>query len=516
MCAAACRAGHLGSAGKLGIGVAQLGQIGRTWSGVEFGQQTVLAWFSSALRDATLCVIDIAERNGLRRAQLDTSGNDFAVADRAVFFFGVYANSVDALNAVGAFFHDAAIANRDVRVIEQFEAGCVVIGVLEEVKAPHFIRTVIRTVSRAHTAVVDHVIQALITVGGCPDRTDDFTRRIFALHAGYGLMVGLRVIQVAGIIPVYAYPVHLAAGGNLLFADYGNIIFRLAGDSAGVTTNARVQVYGHAPGIAIIAIGRMHAQLGRRIMGHLLREVGMLPVFGQGARPDERPALHIGMILSTGQGVCFARLADFKTAGGPQCPCCPQRVGVEADACPHAACSGASVTQMNSDRLVHVAGRNPDRCLDAVAVETQLDHIFIRDTELLSHMQAHKSGVILCQLGEWFGQFLQPAIIGKSAVPDGRIGLKDEIECRLVRISGFSDRRAFGPVRQVGSGCDRLGWKCAPDNNAVVQRRLPKRVEIGWVGGLVVLNPVVTPVILNNIVAGTAGLIKERNQQFMG
>ena len=83
------------------------------------------------------------------------------------------------------------------------------------------------------------------------DRADGFTRRVLAMHAwhrhevrGFGF-----ACVVAFEISVEANPVHLAAADHFFFSDDGNVVFRLAGDRAGVATDAVVQIDRHAPGV---------------------------------------------------------------------------------------------------------------------------------------------------------------------------------------------------------------------------------------------------------------------------
>ena len=72
------------------------------------------------------------------------------------------------------------------------------------------------------------------------------------MHARDRLMVGLRIVRASFIIAVDAKPMHLPAAGHFGFADYRNIVFRLAGNDAGVAADAGIHVDGHAPGVAFI------------------------------------------------------------------------------------------------------------------------------------------------------------------------------------------------------------------------------------------------------------------------
>ena len=87
---------------------------------------------------------------------------DFAVANLAVFLFRLDLGGVDALHAVGAFFHHAAAAHRDIGVLLQLRGSRVSkIGVLEEIEPAHFVRAIVGAIAGADAAVVNHVVQPL-------------------------------------------------------------------------------------------------------------------------------------------------------------------------------------------------------------------------------------------------------------------------------------------------------------------------------------------------------------------
>src|SRR5271163_1012715 len=185
--------------------------------------------------------------------QADSSGNDFAVGDRAVLFFRFDARVVDALHAVSALFHNAAAANSDLRIALELERRRFPILEAQEVEAAHFVGAVVGAIPRADAAVVDHVVEAFGAVYGGTDGANLLAGRVFALLAGDGLEEGFGireriVILAAGIagfgldfvVAVDANPVHFAPAHHLVLANDGNIVFRLAGDHARVATVAVV------------------------------------------------------------------------------------------------------------------------------------------------------------------------------------------------------------------------------------------------------------------------------------
>src|SRR6185437_6177068 len=181
--------------------------------------------------------------------------------------------------------HYSAAADGYVRVTPQFQAGRNVIRKQEEVEPPHFVWTVIGAVARAHTAVIDHVIQAFSAVRGRTHRTDRLAWRIFALHAWDRLEVHSRIRDIALIVSINADPLHLAAALHLLLAYHGNVVFRLAGHRACLAADAGVQVYRHSPCIFFVVLIALRVpvirieRLGMRLLilrlfvGVLMREV---------------------------------------------------------------------------------------------------------------------------------------------------------------------------------------------------------------------------------------------------
>src|SRR5260370_21638765 len=81
-------------------------------------------------------------------------------------------------------------------------------------------------------------------------RTHQLTGSVFAVHARNRLEIGLErigVLRIPRVIAVDAEPVHFAATGHFGFADYWDVVFRLAGDHARAAADAASQIDDHAP-----------------------------------------------------------------------------------------------------------------------------------------------------------------------------------------------------------------------------------------------------------------------------
>src|SRR5580700_6155599 len=156
-------------------------------------------------------VVDITELQRICRASTLACRDDFAVAHAAIFFFGSDLRGVDALHAVGTFFHHAAAAHGDVGIAHAEKAGRGVIGEQQEIEAADFVRAIVRAVARADAAVVNHFVQAFGAVHRGADGADHFAGRVLTVHAEHRLVIRFGIVYAAAEISVHADPVHRAA-----------------------------------------------------------------------------------------------------------------------------------------------------------------------------------------------------------------------------------------------------------------------------------------------------------------
>src|SRR5271166_3185291 len=244
---------------ELGIGIAHLGEIGRARPRVEFGEQGIVERRGLDPADPARGIVDVAKENRAARASRLAGGHDLAVGQAPIGFFRLDARIGDALNAVGAFLHDAAHAHRDFRIALRLEALGILVAVLQEIEAAHLVGTVVRAKSRADAAVVDLQVESLGIVDRRFDRADDLAGRLLAMHAGYGLKMGARLLCLAFVVAIDADPMHFASAQYFLLADHRNVVLRLAGDRAGAAAGAGIEVDAHRPGIAVARHGFVHA-----------------------------------------------------------------------------------------------------------------------------------------------------------------------------------------------------------------------------------------------------------------
>src|SRR5262249_33166425 len=154
--------------------------------------------------------------------------------------------------------------------------------------------------TRADAAVVDHVVEAIGAVHRGLDRANVFARRILAVHARHRLEVILfRLLRWAANVAIDPQPVHLPPEAHLLLADDGNVVFRLAGDHAGLAAHAGGQVDDHAPFVLwrTVVVGLVERERHARPLGLLLDqrrfafsgEAGLVAILGKRAGANHLP-----------------------------------------------------------------------------------------------------------------------------------------------------------------------------------------------------------------------------------
>src|SRR5436190_22888894 len=106
------------------------------------------------MRDAALRIIHVAKNDRLYGAYLRASRHNFSVTDRAFFKFSSYARRVDALNAIGAFFHHAARTHSHVGIFYQLLGRTQAIVILKKIEASDFVEAVVRAIACTDATVV--------------------------------------------------------------------------------------------------------------------------------------------------------------------------------------------------------------------------------------------------------------------------------------------------------------------------------------------------------------------------
>src|SRR6202030_3417591 len=74
--------------------------------------------------------------------------------------------------------------------------------VIEEVEAAHFERAIVRAITSAHTAVISHYVEAVLTVDGRVNRANGLARRVLAVLAHHWLMHDLGIFWPVAVVLV--------------------------------------------------------------------------------------------------------------------------------------------------------------------------------------------------------------------------------------------------------------------------------------------------------------------------
>ncbi len=228
------------------------------------------------------------------------------------------------------------------------------LGKGEIVETAHLVGTVVGAEAGADAAVVDHDVQAFLVVHGGTDGADDLARRPLAVLAQDRLQQHVRCLRAAFVVAIDAQPVHLALMDHLLLADDGDVVFRHAGDDAGVAADAGIQVDAHAPGGGAGGFSVVLLRLGLRFA-----EEGRIGVeSGEGAVMDVVAGVSKDRVVMFGgrQHIVAIRLVQRHRAAS-----CGQRIDIKADPLTHHPHVGAAEAQQRDDTVGCLPRHDPRR-----------------------------------------------------------------------------------------------------------------------------------------------------------
>ena len=107
---------------------------------------------------------------------------------------------------------------------------------------------------------------------------------------------------------------------------------------------------------------------------------------------------------------------------------------------PTSAGARATITEMDGNAVIRLARQDPCRAAHSTAVITELDHVAVdgamlaagaadpsAQSQAIGGSRTYDNDVVPSQLCQRFGRFLEPAVIGKSAVQNRRIGTKQKL-----------------------------------------------------------------------------------------
>ncbi len=115
---------------------------------------------------------------------------------------------------------------------------------------------------------------------------------------------------------------HFAAAHDLLFAHYSDIVFRLAGDHAGVAAIAAIEIDDHGPLVAVVGKLRLsfvERQFLRREFGMLVGEIRILAILLERGGRKDLAAFYVEVILRASERVLVSGFLD-RAAGSADAP----------------------------------------------------------------------------------------------------------------------------------------------------------------------------------------------------
>ena len=249
------------------------GKVLGSWLEIQLTQHAVTAGIVVAhLVDDRILVDDAAEIDRACGASRLAGGDHVAIPDRAsALFAGRDLGGFDALNAVGAFLHHTAAADRHLGVhhqrlelaISRFDRSGIgiqavpdadLLVVVEVIESPYLERTVVGAVTGPDATVVRHRIDPFLGMNRGSDRANLFTGSRFAVHAGHRLLHDVGVFLVSLEIAVDTQPVHLTTIEHLFTTNNRDIVLALTGDHAGIAADAFGEINCHAPLGYVVAL----------------------------------------------------------------------------------------------------------------------------------------------------------------------------------------------------------------------------------------------------------------------
>ena len=210
-------------------------------------------------------------------------------------------------------------------------------------------------------AIVDLQVQPFAVMHRGGHRADRLAGCVLAMHAGHRLKPELRVRLRAMVVDIDPQPMHVAAARDFFRPDHRDIVFRLAGDHAGVAADAYGGVDHHRPGVTVIRLGPLRHQAGffalRRLqlgnVGEIVQRIELADIF--------RRANHVlgGENLLLAAGLHDRHIGDGPGMGGGA-----QGKGVGADAGADRAGLAAAEPEGKAHDASGHAGFYDDRRLD--------------------------------------------------------------------------------------------------------------------------------------------------------
>src|SRR5438874_5282847 len=260
-------------AGRSGSCVPDLCEVRDVGPRAELFEHAIPPLLPAQSRHAAARIREVAEDDGVGRADLLARRLDVPVGDGASVALGLELARLNALHAQAALLHHAARADGDVGIQHHLaeravhvEVEAVVARVLEPVEPAYLVWTVVLAVPRADAAVVDLLVEDVGAVHGREHRTDRLAWRVAAVLAHHRLHERPRRVFAAGVVAIDPDPVHLASAPHFIPPDDRDVVLRLARRDARRAAGARREIDRHPPVVlAARTLGPQRRQIAVRL-----------------------------------------------------------------------------------------------------------------------------------------------------------------------------------------------------------------------------------------------------------
>src|SRR5436305_2790344 len=247
-------------------------QINHGRVGVELLEHVIRAPILGELRDRPLRISRIAEGDGPRRTRGSARSGEFVGGELAMLECSAILRLTNALHTEGAFFHDTFAAHRYVGIqlpIERLGERILLaarLTIAKPVEVTNLVRTIVRAVASANTAIVHLHVEAVRRMVRRVHRTHRLTRRVTTMLTEHWDEPGLELFTEGAFVrslevALDAEPGHFAPASDVeprrlrreesrvlpRGPDRRDIVLRVTGGDAGGASGAACQVDCHRP-----------------------------------------------------------------------------------------------------------------------------------------------------------------------------------------------------------------------------------------------------------------------------
>ena len=173
--------------------------------------------------------------------------------------------------------------------------------------------------------------------------------------AHHGLRKHFRILRITGEVAIEANPGHVAIFANLVFSDDRNVVFRLAGNDAGIATCASIEIHRHSPllfrGECRVGVER-YIRRDVTIHAHRLGKGVIFLEALESSLANEVTTFHATMLLGLRERVITIGDDTSDTTGEPHGICAANRIGIEADVFHESGNVFATVAESDGERVI--------------------------------------------------------------------------------------------------------------------------------------------------------------------